>query len=88
MCPFSYCFITVLSKRIKLVCNIPFLIGETAQHQPIATDKWFLKNVTTFPKLYYACNYNAVCHKNFMTSHSVVYRLGNHGAIISIARLS
>ena len=37
-----------------------------------------------FPKLYYECNYNAVCHKNFMTSHSVVYRLGNHEAVISI----
>ena len=67
------------------------VIGETA-YQPIITGKWVFKNVTMFPVLYYVydCNHIlyaikiTVCHKNFITIHSLVYRLGYPEAIVLI----
>ena len=37
-----------------------------------------------FPTLYYECDCNPVCHKNFVKINSLVYRLGYRDAIVSI----
>ena len=41
-------------------------------------------NVTMFSILYYEYDCNAVCHKNSIMIHSLVYRPGDCEAIISI----
>ena len=76
-------------KEYCTVCIALFhIIGETA-YQPIITGKHFL-NITMFSILYYEYDYNAVCYKNCIMIHSLVYRpvlhstLGYHKAIILI----
>lgn len=36
--------------------------------------------------MYYEYDYNNVCHENFITAHSLAYRLGYHEAIVSITQ--
>ena len=62
---------------------MPLVIGEIS-YQHIATDWWFLKNVTVFPILYYEYDCNTVCHDSCITIYSLVYRLGYHEAILLI----
>lgn len=46
--------------------------------------KWLFKKVTMFPILFYEHDYNIVCHKHFITTHLLVYKLGYCEAIILI----
>ena len=62
---------------------LSLVIGETA-YQPIITGKWFLKNVTMFPILYYEDDCNTACHENFIMIHSLVPWLGYREAIVMI----
>ena len=41
----------------------------------------FQKNVIMFPILYYGYDCNTLCHKNFITIYSVIYRLSYHETI-------
>lgn len=78
-CQFSYRFIACF-QRITLLYSMPLslLTGKTI-YQPITTHKglFFFKTLT-FLILYYEYDCNIVCHKNFLTVHSLVYKPGYH----------
>lgn len=47
--------------------------------------KWFSKNVTMFPILCHEYYCNTVCHKNFITICSLVYRLIYQKVIVDVS---
>ena len=57
------------------VCLSLSLVLRETVFQPIITGKWVFTNCNNVPILYYEYDYNAVCHKNFTTIHSLVCRL-------------
>ena len=71
---FLYCFYDF--QRITLqYALLPLSLPPPHSWETVCQVSDFLKNVTMFPILYYEYDCNTVCHTNFITTHSLLYRL-------------
>ena len=80
----------LLSKNYITVQYVPFSLFLPQREKlciNLSSHVSSLKNVTMLTMLYCECDCNAVYHKNVITIHSLVYRLGYHDATALIITL-